>query len=172
MGVPGLWDVGLTPKIIAESQLTSTDLTTSSDPSFIIILSKRSSISKQKQSPSINNRHRRIVRPSLLSLCPTRSTDRGRIWIFHAQVPTTGENPFLRTIFFKITSLLQQPVLPVFVFDGPDKPLFKRNQKVGGSFGVSDSRSRLFKELLDECGLEWWNVSSRNEDDLRMRYSG
>jgi hypothetical protein len=83
----------------------------------------------------------------------------GRIWIFHAQVPTAGENPFLRTIFFKITSLLQQPVLPVFVFDGPDKPRFKRGQRVGGSFGVSDAKSRQFKELLDECGLEWWNVS-------------
>ena len=38
------------------------------------------------------------------------------IWIFHAQVPVYGENPFLRTIFFKIAALLQQPVLPVFVF--------------------------------------------------------
>ena len=27
-----------------------------------------------------------------------------------------GENPFLRTIFYKITTLLKQPVLPVFVF--------------------------------------------------------
>lgn len=39
-----------------------------------------------------------------------------RIWIFHAKVPQHGENPFLRTIFFKITTLLSQPVLPVFVF--------------------------------------------------------
>lgn len=39
-----------------------------------------------------------------------------RIWIFHAQIPVHGENPFLRTIFYKITTLLQQPVLPVFVF--------------------------------------------------------
>jgi len=65
----------------------------------------------------------------------------------------------MRTIFFKITSLLHQPVLPVFVFDGPAKPGYKRNQRVGGSFGTSDTRSRQFKELLDEMGLEWWNVS-------------
>lgn len=84
------------------------------------------------------------------------------IWIFHAQVPQQGENPFLRTIFYKITALLQQPVLPVFVFDGPDKPGRKRNQRVGGSFGTSDARSRQFKELLDECGLEWWNVSGHS----------
>ncbi len=43
---------------------------------------------------------------------------RDSIWIFHAQIPVHGENPFLRTIFYKITTLLQQPVLPVFVF-GP-----------------------------------------------------
>jgi len=65
----------------------------------------------------------------------------------------------MRTIFFKITSLLHQPVLPVFVFDGPKKPGYKRNQKVAGGFGTSDTRSRQFKELLDEMGLEWWNVS-------------
>ena len=98
-----------------------------------------------------------------------------RIWIFHAQIPQYGENPFMRTIFFKITSLLQHPVLPVFVFgevtaiqlpvladriDGPNKPSRKRGEKVAGQFGTSDYRSRQFKELLDACGLEWWNVSS------------
>jgi hypothetical protein len=101
-----------------------------------------------------------------------------RIWIFHAQVPQHGENPFLRTIFFKITTLLSQPVLPVFVFgesplracgdyglhtdpatDGPHKPSQKRNQYVSGRFGTGDHQSKQFKDLLDECGLEWWNVS-------------
>jgi len=79
----------------------------------------------------------------------------------------------MRTIFFKITSLLQHPVLPVFVFgkspwyyqglakclDGPQKPSRKRGSKVAGQFGTSDYRSRQFKELLDACGLEWWNVN-------------
>ena len=64
----------------------------------------------------------------------------------------------MRTIFYKITSLLQHPILPIFVFDGPDKPGFKRNQRIAGGFGTSDSRSREFKALLDELGLEWWNV--------------
>ncbi|EIW69500.1 hypothetical protein TREMEDRAFT_39085 [Tremella mesenterica DSM 1558] len=80
------------------------------------------------------------------------------IWMFHAQVPQHGENPFLRTIFYKITQLLQQPVLPVFVFDGPNKPSQKRNQNITGQFGTADHRSKQFKALLDECGLEWWNI--------------
>jgi hypothetical protein len=86
-------------------------------------------------------------------------TPRGRLWIFHAQLPQHGENPFLRTIFFKITALLQQPILPVFVFDGPDKPRMKRGAAVGGRFGTHDRHSVEFKRLLEECGLEYWNVS-------------
>ena len=47
--------------------------------------------------------------------------------------------------------------------DGPKKPSQKRGSKVAGQFGTSDYRSRQFKELLDACGLEWWNVSLRRE---------
>ncbi|KAK8869946.1 hypothetical protein IAR55_000514 [Kwoniella newhampshirensis] len=90
------------------------------------------------------------------------------IWIFHAQVTHYGENPFLRTIFFKITALLQQPVLPVFVFDGPNKPGQKRNQNVAGQFGTGDARSRQFKALLDMCGLEWWNAPGEAEAELAV----
>jgi hypothetical protein len=90
----------------------------------------------------------------------TLPANRGHsIWIFHAQIPVHGENPFVRTIFYKIATLLQHPVLPVFVFDGPNKPGRKRNERVAGQFGTYDWRSRRFKELLDVCGLEWWNVS-------------
>ncbi|WWD01571.1 hypothetical protein V866_008516 [Kwoniella sp. B9012] len=90
------------------------------------------------------------------------------IWIFHAQVTHHGENPFLRTIFFRITALLQHPVLPVFVFDGPNKPGQKRNQNVAGQFGTADHRSRQFKALLDVCGLEWWNAPGEAEAELAV----
>ncbi|WVQ78209.1 hypothetical protein IAT38_000292 [Cryptococcus sp. DSM 104549] len=90
------------------------------------------------------------------------------IWIFHAQVPQFGENPFLRTIFFKITALLQHPLLPVFVFDGPGKPGMKRNQRVAGGFGTMDRHSKQFKEILDVCGLEWWNAPGEAEAELAI----
>nr|ODN99736.1 hypothetical protein L204_02169 [Cryptococcus depauperatus CBS 7855] len=91
------------------------------------------------------------------------------IWIFHAAIPQHGENPFLRTIFFKITALLQHPILPVFVFvDGPNKPNFKRNQRVAGHFGTHDYRSKQFKALLDVCGLEWWNAPGEAEAELAI----
>ncbi|ODO03480.1 hypothetical protein L198_02327 [Cryptococcus wingfieldii CBS 7118] len=90
------------------------------------------------------------------------------IWIFHAQVVLQGENPFLRTIFMKITALLRHPVIPVFVFDGPNKPNVKRNQRVTGNFGTHDNRSRQFKALLDSCGLEWWNAPGEAEAELAV----
>ncbi|KAL7422214.1 hypothetical protein Q5752_002860 [Cryptotrichosporon argae] len=90
------------------------------------------------------------------------------LWIFHAKDQQHGENPFLRTIFYKIVALLQHPVLPVFVFDGPKKPALKRNQNVAGRFGTSDRHSRMFKELLDTCGLEWWNAPGEAEAELAL----
>lgn len=85
-----------------------------------------------------------------------------RLWIFQHKAPTTaGLNAIIRTLFFKILKLLQHPILPLFVFDGPEKPKMKRNQKTTGHFGTNDKASRDFKRLLDEMGLEYWNVSIR-----------
>jgi hypothetical protein len=82
------------------------------------------------------------------------------LWVFHAKsVPQSGLNPFIRTLFFKILKLLQYPVLLLFVFDGPYKPAMKRGNKVGGRFGRGDRESQQFKLLLDEMGLEYWDVS-------------
>jgi len=41
-----------------------------------------------------------------------------------------GENPELRTLFFKFCRLLKAPVTLVFVFDGPDRPPVKRGKAV------------------------------------------
>ncbi|KLT40444.1 PIN domain-like protein [Cutaneotrichosporon oleaginosum] len=90
------------------------------------------------------------------------------IWIFHARTNHHGANAYLRTLFFKIAALLQHPVLPVFVFDGPKKPAMKRGQRVTRNFGVNDGYSRQFKDLLDVCGLEWWNAPGEAEAELAI----
>jgi hypothetical protein len=41
-----------------------------------------------------------------------------------------GENPELRSLFFKFCQLLRAPVTLVFVFDGPDRPPKKRGHLV------------------------------------------
>ena len=147
------------------------------DQAVVVIAS--SSCFPYHRSQGAHDRYRRVVSSlDLHHLVGRGVAADSRIWIFHAAVPQSGENPFMRTIFFKITSLLHQPVLPVFVFDGPAKPGYKRNQRVGGSFGTSDTRSRQFKELLDEMGMEWWNVSlalalpcgrARTDDRLKAK---
>lgn len=45
------------------------------------------------------------------------------------------------------------------ITDGPNKPAFKRNSKVGGSWGTNDRENVQFKQLLDLIGLERWDVS-------------
>lgn len=89
------------------------------------------------------------------------------LWIFHAnrQSSQAGLNPFLRTLFFKTLKLLQHPILPLFVFDGPFKPGMKRNQKVAGMFGTTDQASKRFKGLLDDMGIEYWTVSPQRTSD-------
>ena len=48
-----------------------------------------------------------------------------------------GENPLVRGLFFKINALAQLPVIPLFVFDGRDRPKEKRGRYVHASFGPS-----------------------------------
>ncbi|EDR06826.1 uncharacterized protein LACBIDRAFT_299727 [Laccaria bicolor S238N-H82] len=55
------------------------------------------------------------------------------VWICQAQAAAhsqTGENPGLRTIFYRICHLLANSILPVFVEDGPGRPRVKRGVNV------------------------------------------
>jgi Holliday junction resolvase YEN1 len=64
-----------------------------------------------------------------------------------------GANPELRLLFFRVASLSKLPLLPLFVFDGLERPKVKRGSKLGkaGSHGLTDG----FKKLLDVFGMEW-----------------
>jgi Holliday junction resolvase YEN1 len=111
MGVPGLWDVSSLILYIYELIVQ-----------LIRPTAVRTSLSTlARDAFYVNNGGLRALKigidaSSVIVTHGYHIADGSRIWIFHAQVPMNGENPFLRTIFFKITALLQQPVLPVFVF--------------------------------------------------------
>lgn len=65
----------------------------------------------------------------------------------HCLVVAGGANPAIRTLFYRLVRLLSLSIVPIFVFDGPNKPLFKRNKR---SRGPGDCVSvamakRLFK---------------------------
>lgn len=88
----------------------------------------------------------RLTPPSFLS-----------IWFFHAKSGREGENPELRLIFFRLAKLLSEPFLPLFVFDGPKRPRWKR--------GIQISKKPHWmihgvKTMITAFGFEWRQVES------------
>ncbi|EMD00744.1 hypothetical protein BAUCODRAFT_29098 [Baudoinia panamericana UAMH 10762] len=78
------------------------------------------------------------------------------IWLFQIQSGKGGSNPALRTFYYRLLRLLTLNIWPLFVFDGPNKPLFKRNKKVGGpGVRVATVPEFLAKQLLKEFGFPW-----------------
>nr|POE63117.1 flap endonuclease gen like 1 [Quercus suber] len=78
------------------------------------------------------------------------------IWLFQIQSGKGGSNPALRTFYYRLLRLLTLDIHPLFVFDGPNKPLFKRNKKVGGPGArVASVPEFLAKQLLKHIGFPW-----------------
>jgi Holliday junction resolvase YEN1 len=72
----------------------------------------------------------------------------------HAQA---SENPELRTIFFKLVRLLRSPVTPLFVFDGPGRPMKKRGVNV---VKRPEWLTVPFQEMLDAFRFQHYTVCS------------
>ncbi|KAK3699292.1 hypothetical protein LTR37_016535 [Vermiconidia calcicola] len=78
------------------------------------------------------------------------------IWLFQIQSGKGGSNPALRTFYYRLLRLMSLNIHPLFVFDGPNKPLFKRNKKVGGpGVRVASVPEFLAKQLLKQFGFPW-----------------
>ena len=74
------------------------------------------------------------------------------IWFFHAAHGREGENPELRTLFFRCARLMNAPFLPLFVFDGPKRPKVKRGKRISGDkHWLVDS----MKKIIEVFGYEW-----------------
>ena len=54
------------------------------------------------------------------------------IWSYQAQAARGGANPAVRTLFYRLVRLLSLSIVPILVFDGPNKPVFKRNKRSRG----------------------------------------
>ena len=79
------------------------------------------------------------------------------IWFFHAAYGREGENPELRTLFFRCARLMSVPFLPLFIFDGPKRPKVKRGKRISGEkHWLVDS----MKGMIEAFGYEWRMVSS------------
>ena len=69
------------------------------------------------------------------------------IWQFQNQAGQGGQNPALRTFYYRLLRLLALPVHPLFVYDGSEKPLTKRN-KVVSRYGTTSLHNEMSKKLL------------------------
>ncbi|KAF1833769.1 hypothetical protein BDW02DRAFT_551966 [Decorospora gaudefroyi] len=72
------------------------------------------------------------------------------IWLFQIQASKGGTNPALRTFYYRLLRLVSLAIHPVFVFDGPNKPPFKRNKRTGPN--VASIPEFLAKQLLKQFG--------------------
>lgn len=86
------------------------------------------------------------------------------IWFFHAEYGKEGENPQLRTLFFRCATLLHSPFLPLFVFDGPLRPAFKRNKRINAS--SQNSLVNGLKGIIEAFGFHHATAPGEAEAEL------
>ncbi|KAF5314408.1 hypothetical protein D9619_011818 [Psilocybe cf. subviscida] len=85
------------------------------------------------------------------------------IWFFHAEYGREGENPVLRTLFFRCANLMRTTFLPLFVFDGPKRPEMKRGKK------ITRTPHKLIpgmKQIVEAFGFEWRTAPGEAEAEL------
>ncbi|KAG6859763.1 hypothetical protein C0995_004398, partial [Termitomyces sp. Mi166 len=85
------------------------------------------------------------------------------IWFFHAEYGKEGENPVLRTLFFRCATLMHSPFLPLFVFDGPKRPEWKRGKKINRT---SHKLIPGMKAIVESFGFEWRTAPGEAEAEL------
>lgn len=81
------------------------------------------------------------------------------IWIFQASYHTRHtRNAAFASIFVKIMRIFSMTtIIPFFVFDGPDRPHFKRGKQLRRS---THWRESDIKKLLSALGFAWTQVHS------------
>lgn len=88
------------------------------------------------------------------------------IWSFQAQAARGGANPAIRTLFYRLVRLLSLSIVPVLVFDGPNKPKFKRNKR---SRGPGDSVSvAMAKRLVNLFGFHIHDAPGEAEAECAL----
>ncbi|KAI0651272.1 hypothetical protein C8Q79DRAFT_897924 [Trametes meyenii] len=85
------------------------------------------------------------------------------IWFYHAAYGREGENPELRTLFFRCARLMSMPFLPLFVFDGPKRPEMKRGKRISGK---NHWMVQGMQEMIMAFGFEWRMAPGEAEAEL------
>ncbi|KAN0134508.1 hypothetical protein V8E53_007654, partial [Lactarius tabidus] len=85
------------------------------------------------------------------------------IWFFHVAHGREGENPELRTLFFRCAKLLSTPFLPLFIFDSPKRPKVKRGKRISGEKHWLVDR---MKGIIEAFGFKWRMAPGEAEAEL------
>ncbi|PBK80429.1 PIN domain-like protein, partial [Armillaria gallica] len=75
------------------------------------------------------------------------------------------KNPAQASLFKRLGCLFHHPIHPLFVFDGPHRPVYKRKKKVDKTV---DWLAADFKRLLDGFGFPYWDAPGEAEAELAM----
>lgn len=75
------------------------------------------------------------------------------IWLFQAQAAQGGANPELRALFYRLARLVALPVHPIFVFDGPGRPGYKRGKLIARNGSAGGRTIRSAKRLIELFGF-------------------
>lgn len=88
------------------------------------------------------------------------------IWQHQVQLGRGGTNADLRILFYRSLRLLRQSIEPLFVFDGPHKPPFKRNKKITQSGGSALQLAAI--ELFDLLGFPYITAPGEAEAECAL----
>ena len=88
------------------------------------------------------------------------------IWQFQIQSGQGGKNPALRTLYYRLLKLLALSIQPLFVFDGPHRPPFKRGKKTTSNTVCLPNF--LTKELLKCFGFPYHTAPGEAEAECAL----
>ena len=88
------------------------------------------------------------------------------IWQFQVQSGKGGSNPALRTLYYRLLRLLSLAIEPLFIFDGLNKPPFKRNVRTGPH--VASLPNLLTKQMLKLFGFPFLTAPGEAEAECAL----
>ncbi|SJL13787.1 uncharacterized protein ARMOST_17235 [Armillaria ostoyae] len=87
-------------------------------------------------------------------------------WMFAAKYHHgQTKNAAQASLFKRLGRLFHLPVLPLFVFDGPKRPVNKRKKKVTKT---TNWLTAEFKDLLEGFGFTYWDAPGEAEAELAL----